>query len=105
MQRDSETPDPILGPVFRIVDSKDDPLPEDVNPPTIVISCIPTKDINGTCSVDTSLPDNWLSSPTGGVVIEVRTQTRYRLFLCSLLSTALIHTTEHAAYETDKRSN
>ncbi|KAH7250915.1 type I 3-dehydroquinase-domain-containing protein [Fusarium tricinctum] len=72
MQRDSETPDPILGPVFRIVDSKDDPLPEDVNPPTIVISCIPTKDINGTCSVDTSLPDNWLSSPTGGVVIEVR---------------------------------
>jgi 3-dehydroquinate dehydratase type I len=105
MQREEESPDHALHPLFRIVDSKDDPLPEDMNPPTIVISCISTKDMNGTCSVDTSLPDDWLSSPTGGVVIEVRNQTRSRLFLCSLLSTALIHTTEHAAYETDKRSN
>jgi shikimate 5-dehydrogenase/shikimate kinase len=74
MQRDSESPDRISDPVFRIIDSKQNPLPEDVSPPTIVVSCIPTKDINGTCSIDTSLPNNWLLSPTGGVVIEVSTK-------------------------------
>ncbi|KAI6765395.1 hypothetical protein HG530_006465 [Fusarium avenaceum] len=71
MLSDSETPDPILDPVFRIIDSKDSPLPDDVNPPTIIVSCIPTKDMDGTCSVDTSVPISWLSSPTGGVVIEL----------------------------------
>lgn len=99
MLSDSETPDAILDPVFRIIDSKDSPLPDDVNPPTIIVSCIPTKDMDGTCSVDTSFPVSWLSSPTGGVVIEASSQTRSKLFSCLFMPTALIHTTRDAALE------
>ncbi|CAG7558156.1 unnamed protein product [Fusarium equiseti] len=70
-QRSSQSPDRMADPVFRILDSKQDVWPEDLSLPTVIVSCIPTKDVNGESSVDTSLPDNWLSSPTGGVVIEV----------------------------------
>ncbi|GKU12881.1 unnamed protein product [Fusarium langsethiae] len=72
-RRESESPDRMTDPVFRILDSKKDTWPEDINLPTIIVSCIATKDIDGKCSVDTSLPENWLSSPTGGVVIEAIT--------------------------------
>jgi shikimate 5-dehydrogenase/shikimate kinase/3-dehydroquinate dehydratase len=52
--------------------------PEGVDPPTIIISCIATRDPNGQCSVDTSLPPLWLASPTGGVVLEVRQHVAIR---------------------------
>ena len=74
-QRSSQSPDRMADPVFRILDSKQDVWPEDLSLPTVIVSCIPTKDVNGESSVNTSLPDNWLSSPTGGVVIEVSTIT------------------------------
>ncbi|KAH7084138.1 hypothetical protein FB567DRAFT_76029 [Paraphoma chrysanthemicola] len=45
--------------------------PEAVDLPTIIVSCIATQDLNGQCSVDTSLPPLWLASPTGGVVLEL----------------------------------
>lgn len=57
-------------PSMRILEQKD-AWPEDINQPTIVVSCVATKSINGTCSFDNSLPENWLGSPTGGVVVEV----------------------------------
>ncbi|KAF4333875.1 quinate repressor [Fusarium beomiforme] len=57
-------------PVFRIIDSKQDTWPDDINLPTIIVSCVATQEVSGQCSVDTSLPDHWLSSPTGGVAIE-----------------------------------
>jgi shikimate 5-dehydrogenase/shikimate kinase len=74
-QRKSQSPDRVPDTVFRILDSKQDPWPEDTSLPTVIVSCIATKNINGKCSVDTSLPEDWLSSPTGGVVIEVRIMT------------------------------
>ncbi|KAF5598574.1 quinate repressor [Fusarium pseudocircinatum] len=58
-------------PSFRIISSKDDVWPEDLSLPTIVVSCVATREINGQCSADTSLPEHWLSSPTGGVAIEL----------------------------------
>ncbi|KAF5253996.1 hypothetical protein FANTH_1178 [Fusarium anthophilum] len=58
-------------PSFRVIASKDDAWPEDLSLPTIVISCVATREIDGQCSADTSLPDHWLSSPTGGVAIEL----------------------------------
>ncbi|RBQ80802.1 hypothetical protein FVER14953_09877 [Fusarium verticillioides] len=58
-------------PSFRIIASKDDAWPEDLSLPTIVVSCVATREIDGQCSADTSLPEHWLSSPTGGVAIEV----------------------------------
>ncbi|KAF5664997.1 quinate repressor [Fusarium heterosporum] len=71
VHRESESPGRSSDTVFRIMSSKEEPLPDGVNPPTIIVSCIPTKDVNGECSVDTSLPEEWLSSSTGGVAIEV----------------------------------
>ncbi|KAF5720050.1 quinate repressor [Fusarium mundagurra] len=56
---------------FRVIGSKDEPWPEDLSLPTIVVSCVATREIDGQCSADTSLPDHWLSSPTGGVAIEL----------------------------------
>ncbi|PNP81442.1 hypothetical protein FNYG_05248 [Fusarium nygamai] len=58
-------------PSFRVIGSKNEPWPEDLSLPTIVVSCVATREINGQCSADTSLPDHWLSSPTGGVAIEL----------------------------------
>ncbi|KAG5801259.1 hypothetical protein H9Q74_014183 [Fusarium xylarioides] len=58
-------------PSFRVIASKDDAWPEDISLPTIVVSCVATREIDGQCSADTSLPDHWLSSPTGGVAIEL----------------------------------
>jgi 3-dehydroquinate dehydratase type I len=63
-------------PSFRIIGSKQDAWPEDLSLPTIVISCVATREVDGQCSADTSLPDHWLSSPTGGVAIEVSTDIR-----------------------------
>ncbi|KAK7408070.1 hypothetical protein QQX98_009785 [Neonectria punicea] len=57
----------------RVIPSKEDPWPADVDNPTIIVSCIVTQNVDGKCSVDTSLPNAWLASPTGGVVIEVCT--------------------------------
>lgn len=59
-------------PTISVLPQKTDCWPEGVDPPTILISCIATRDLNGQCSVDTSLPPLWLASPTGGVVLEVR---------------------------------
>ncbi|KAF5669321.1 negative-acting regulatory protein [Fusarium denticulatum] len=56
---------------FRVIASKEDIWPEDLSLPTIVISCVATREIDGKCSADTSLPEHWLSSPTGGVAIEL----------------------------------
>ncbi|KAF5646346.1 negative-acting regulatory protein [Fusarium sp. NRRL 25303] len=58
-------------PSFRIINSKNDAWPENISLPTIVVSCVATREIDGQCSADTSLPDHWLSSPTGGVAIEL----------------------------------
>ncbi|KAF5542348.1 quinate repressor [Fusarium phyllophilum] len=58
-------------PSFRVIASRDDVWPEDLSLPTIVVSCVATREIDGQCSADTSLPDHWLSSPTGGVAIEL----------------------------------
>jgi shikimate kinase/3-dehydroquinate dehydratase len=59
-------------PSISVLPEKTNCWPEGVDPPTIVISCIATRDVVGQCSVDTSLPPLWLASPTGGVVLEVR---------------------------------
>ncbi|WAO95294.1 Quinate repressor protein [Fusarium falciforme] len=69
--RSSESPDHGANPTFKVIGSKDDVWPEDSNPPTIVVSCVATWDLDGSCSVNTSIPPDWLASPTGGVVIEL----------------------------------
>lgn len=46
------------------------PWPGDARQPTIIVNCIPRLD-NDDASTNISLPEPWLKSPTGGVVVEV----------------------------------
>ncbi|KAL2211555.1 hypothetical protein CC79DRAFT_204990 [Sarocladium strictum] len=55
----------------RTISSMDQPWPIDFDPPTIIISCIARVSMNGEPKADNSLPEAWLSSPTGGVAVEV----------------------------------
>jgi shikimate 5-dehydrogenase len=56
---------------FRIIKSLDEPWPADFNLPTMIISCIPTHRIGDVPAPDFRAPDEWLSSRSGGVIIEL----------------------------------
>lgn len=55
----------------RTISSMNQPWPVDFDPPTIIVSCIARVSMNGEPKADNSLPEAWLSSPTGGVAVEV----------------------------------
>lgn len=54
----------------RILDTFDTPWPKDYRHPTLIVSSIPTQSADGS-PTNFVLPDDWLRSPTGGVVVEV----------------------------------
>lgn len=56
---------------FRIMESRDEPWPDDLRYPTIFVSCIPTHVLGDSPAPDFTLPPRWLNSPTGGVVVEL----------------------------------
>jgi shikimate 5-dehydrogenase len=62
-------------PTFHILQSRDDPWPSDLRPPTIILSCIPTHPVGDSPAPDFTLPTQWMQSPTGGVVIELAYRT------------------------------
>lgn len=62
-------------PTFHILQSRDDPWPSDLRPPTIILSCIPTHPVGGNPAPEFTLPQQWMQSPTGGVVIELAYRT------------------------------
>lgn len=62
-------------PTFQVVQSRDDPWPSDLRPPTIILSCIPTHRVGENPAPDFTLPEQWMQSPTGGVVIELAYRT------------------------------
>ena len=55
----------------RVLESFTSSWPSDVRQPTVIISCIP-RQAAGEPPTNFSLPEAWLKSPTGGVVVEVR---------------------------------
>lgn len=62
------TPSPTI---CRVLDSMTDPWPADHQPPTMVVSCVPAINTDGSPAADFEIPRQWLTSPTGGVVVEL----------------------------------
>lgn len=62
----------------RMIQALDDAWPSDFDLPTIIISCISRASVKDHSPPVIRLSDAWLSSPTGGVVIEVC--TAYQVF-------------------------
>jgi shikimate 5-dehydrogenase len=60
------------GTHIQVLASREEPWPESFRQPTIVVSCIPTHRLGENPSPNFTLPHQWLDSPTGGVVLEVR---------------------------------
>jgi shikimate 5-dehydrogenase/shikimate kinase len=62
-------------PILRVLESRDEPWPEHLRQPTIILSCIPTDPIDGGPAAQFTLPSQWMESPTGGVVMETAYKT------------------------------
>ncbi|KAF1914260.1 type I 3-dehydroquinase-domain-containing protein [Ampelomyces quisqualis] len=62
-------------PHFHILRTREDPWPEKLRAPTIIVSCIPVDSSGETPSPQFTLPIQWMQSPTGGVVIELAYRT------------------------------
>ena len=56
---------------IRVIDSFSVPWPKEFRQPTMIVACVPRVTPSGD-AIDFSLPEGWLKSPTGGVVVEVR---------------------------------
>lgn len=57
--------------ICHVLSSKSDPWPSEFQPPTMVISCVPAVNTDGSTAANFEMPSQWLTSPTGGVVVEV----------------------------------
>ncbi|CAH0020778.1 unnamed protein product [Clonostachys rhizophaga] len=63
---------PTTGPIrVHAIPSLDESMPSGINPPTIIVSCIPMDSKDGPVPPNNRLPEAWLMSATGGVVIEL----------------------------------
>lgn len=61
--------------IFHVLKSREDSWPGDLRQPTIILSCIPADPIDDSPAAQFTLPDQWMKSPTGGVVMEVAYKT------------------------------
>ncbi|CAK7205126.1 hypothetical protein SEUCBS139899_007891 [Sporothrix eucalyptigena] len=65
-------PNQKTGPIaVHALPSIDEPWPAGIDPPTIIVACISRVSENGEPMPKIVLPDSWLASQTGGVVVEV----------------------------------
>jgi 3-dehydroquinate dehydratase type I len=60
------------GSVVRVLKSRDEPWPEEYQPPTMMVSCVPAQRLGSRPAADFQMPIQWLGSPSGGVILEVR---------------------------------
>ncbi|KPM34995.1 Quinate repressor protein [Neonectria ditissima] len=60
---------------FHVLHSLDDAWPEEFRLPTVIVSCIPTHRMGDVPAPDFTVPEPWLGSRTGGVVIELAYKT------------------------------
>ncbi|KAF2969692.1 hypothetical protein GQX73_g3933 [Xylaria multiplex] len=74
---------------FHILRARADPWPEHLRQPTIVVSCIPAQQNGNQPGPNFTLPEAWMGSPTGGVVVD---------FSYKVLNTPLILQTRAEAH-------
>ena len=55
----------------RVLPSLNEPWPDHLDPPTIIISCVPHQTRDGKLAANFEMPTPWLHSATGGVVMEM----------------------------------
>ncbi|CAG8395629.1 unnamed protein product [Penicillium salamii] len=68
----NSSPGPQAGPArVQAIDLLTDPCSAEVEPPTIIISAIPRFTKDGPVLPDSTLHHTWLSSPTGGVAVDL----------------------------------
>ncbi|OCK85773.1 hypothetical protein K432DRAFT_413046 [Lepidopterella palustris CBS 459.81] len=60
---------------FHILESREDPWPEGLRFPTIIVSCIPTHRLGEKPAPNFTFPTQWIKSPTGGVLVEIAYRT------------------------------
>jgi shikimate 5-dehydrogenase/shikimate kinase/3-dehydroquinate dehydratase len=59
------------GQLVTVLRSRDKPWPIDLRPPTLIVSCVPAHSVSGLPPANFQMPEQWLTSPSGGVVMEV----------------------------------
>ncbi|KAJ5116089.1 hypothetical protein N7456_000437 [Penicillium angulare] len=55
---------------IHVIESPDDKWPTWLSPPTFVVSCLPSHGASIRQSPQFQLPSSWLTSPTGGIIVE-----------------------------------
>jgi len=61
---------------IHVLESISDPWPSNFAPPTVVVSCVTHEVLDGNPGADFRMPETWLESPSGGVVIEMAYMTK-----------------------------
>jgi 3-dehydroquinate dehydratase type I len=57
--------------VVSVLHSRHDPWPANFAQPTLIVSCVPTHSINNQPPANFEMPEQWLQSSSGGVVMEM----------------------------------
>jgi shikimate 5-dehydrogenase/shikimate kinase/3-dehydroquinate dehydratase len=60
------------GEIVRVLRSGNEEWPVGFKQPTMIVSCVPARSMSGYESANFEMPVQWLGSPTGGVVVEVK---------------------------------
>ncbi|OAP58183.1 hypothetical protein AYL99_07273 [Fonsecaea erecta] len=60
----------------KVIEHTTDPWPADFAPPTIVVSCVTRELLDGNPGADLEMPEQWMQSPSGGVVVEMAYMTK-----------------------------
>lgn len=83
--------DGAVEPLVEVLRSLNDPWPSSRNPPTMIIAAIPGHSIRDGQAINFAMPKQWLTSASGGVVIEVCIAQK-SVDLCILTFASSLHT-------------
>lgn len=60
-----------LASKIQVISSLVEQWPDGFDPPTVLVSCVPPQSVGGAPPANITVPTDWLTSKTGGVVVEV----------------------------------